>query len=57
VYANQAFTRKLAELGIRHFAEEYAGNDRDQIWVDGGRIEDDLLVFLARYLEGAAPRS
>lgn len=55
VYANQAFTRKLEEYGIRHFAEEYSGNEWNQLWVPHGRVEMDLLPFLAQYLEGAAP--
>jgi hypothetical protein len=55
VYANQAFTRKLEELGVRHFAEEFSGNDWNQLWIENGRVEADLMPFLARHLEGAAP--
>ncbi len=57
VYANQALTRKLEEYGVKHFAEEYAGNEWDQLWVPHGRVEMDLLPFFAQFLEGAAPRS
>jgi hypothetical protein len=57
VYSNQALTRKLDELGIKHFAEEFSGDSGNQLWVEGGRIEDELLPFLARHLDGAAPRS
>ncbi len=49
VYANQAFTHKLNEFGVRHEAEEYngvwAGN-----WGRDGRIYNDLLPFFARTL-------
>jgi hypothetical protein len=55
VYSAQAFTRKLSELGVKHFAEEYSGTDRDQLWIEDGRVEGDLLPFIGRYLEGAAP--
>jgi hypothetical protein len=55
VYANVAFSRKLEEFGIAHFAEEYAGNEWNQLWVPQGRVEADLLPFFAQYLEGAAP--
>ena len=55
VYANVAFSRKLEEYGITHSAEEYAGNEWNQLWVPNGRVEADLLPFFAQYLEGAAP--
>jgi hypothetical protein len=57
VYGNQAFTRKLDDYGVPHVAEEYGGNAYDQLWVEQGRIEADLLPFFGHYLEGAAPRS
>jgi len=50
VYANQAFTRKLDELGIEHEAEEYRGAVWDKNWIEHGRVEDDLLPFFARHL-------
>ena len=60
VYANQAFTRDLDELGISHEAEEYGGNGWDHNWIPHGRVADDLLPFFARTLvfqeaAGAAP--
>jgi hypothetical protein len=57
VYANVAFSRKLEEYGITHAAEEYAGNEWNQLWVPQGRVEADLLPFFAQHLEGAAPPS
>jgi hypothetical protein len=57
VYANVAFSRRLEEYGITHFAEEYIGNEWNQLWVPNGRVEADLLPFFAQYLEGAAPAS
>ena len=56
VYANQAFTRKLEELGVMHHAEEYSGNAWNRLWVPHGRVEGDLLPFIADFLEGAAPQ-
>lgn len=50
VYANQAFTRKLDELGIDHEAEEYAGNAWSKNWTPDGRFYADLLPFFAWHL-------
>ena len=50
VCANQAFTRKLDELGIEHEAEEYRGNTGDKNWTEYGRFYSDLLPFFARHL-------
>lgn len=55
VYANQAFTRKLEEYGVPHFAEEYSGNEWNRLWTPHGRMEADVLPFFAQFLEGAAP--
>jgi hypothetical protein len=55
VYANQAFTRKLEEYGVPHFAEEYSGNEWNRLWTPHGRVEADMLPFFAQFLEGAAP--
>ena len=51
VYANQAFTRKLDELGIEHEAEEYRGNTWNKNWTEHGRFWSDLLPFFNRMLE------
>ena len=51
VYANQAFTRKLDELGIDHEAEEYRGNTWNKNWTEHGRVWSDLLPFFNRLLE------
>jgi pimeloyl-ACP methyl ester carboxylesterase len=50
VYANQAFTRKLDELGIDHFAEEFGGLPWDKYWNDDGRVYTRVLPFFARRL-------
>lgn len=55
VVANTAFSRLLDEYGVTHFAEEYGGNPWNKLWITAGRVEDDLIPFLARHLEGAAP--
>jgi enterochelin esterase-like enzyme len=51
VYSNQAFTRKLDEYGVEHFAEEYRGNHWEQNWIEHGRVQDHLLPFFARFLD------
>jgi pimeloyl-ACP methyl ester carboxylesterase len=51
VYANQAFTRKLDELGIEHEAEEYRGLPWDKYWSEDGRVYNDVLPFFARRLK------
>src|SRR5215469_644659 len=50
VYANQAFTRKLREYGIRHQAEEYNGTWDDSNWSEDGRFYTEALPFFQRYL-------
>jgi S-formylglutathione hydrolase FrmB len=50
VYSNQAFTRKLDGLGIEHVAEEYNGGPSEKNWIEHGRVEDNMLPFLARHL-------
>ena len=52
VYANQAFTRKLDEFGIKHFAEEYGGGIwwRENWVPDEGRFDADVLPFFGKYL-------
>jgi hypothetical protein len=50
VYANQAFTRKLDELGIEHEADEYRGLPWDKYWIDDGRVYTEVLPFFARTL-------
>lgn len=51
VYANQAFTRKLDDLGIEHEAEEYRGLPWDKYWIDDGRVIQEVLPFFARHLD------
>ena len=51
VYANQAFTRRLDELGIEHFAEEYRGLPWEKYWNDEGRVYTQVLPFFARRLK------
>lgn len=51
VYANQAFTRKLDQLGIEHIAEEHNGGAYDKNWIDHGRVEANMLPFIARHLD------
>jgi hypothetical protein len=51
VVANQAFTRKLEELGIEHEAEEFRGLPWDKYWIEDGRVITEVLPFLGRHLE------
>lgn len=53
VYTNQSFTRKLADLGIPHEAEEFSGNPWDQYWDENGRFTTRVLPFFARHLKFA----
>ena len=55
VYANQAFSRRLEDLGIEHEAEEYRGDPWDRTWTDDGRFYTRVLPFLARHLVFEAP--
>ena len=50
VYANQAFTRLLDQLGIEHTAEEYNGGPYDKNWIEHGRVEANLLPFFSQHL-------
>lgn len=50
VYSNQAFSRRLEDLGIEHEAEEYRGNPWDKLWTEHGRFYERVLPFLNRCL-------
>jgi hypothetical protein len=50
VYSNQAFSKKLRDLGVVHEGEEYSGNPWSQNWTEYGRVYTRLLPFLARHL-------
>jgi len=50
IYSNQSFTRKLADLGIPHEAEEFSGSPWDQYWGEHGRFTTRVLPFFARHL-------
>jgi hypothetical protein len=49
VYANQAFTRKLNEFGVKHEAEEYNGAFGADWGVDG-RLYTDALPFFQKHM-------
>lgn len=51
VYANQKFTRMLEEYGVAHEAEEYSGNQWNRYWSADGRVFEEVLPFLNRYLQ------
>lgn len=50
VYANQAFSRRLEDLGVEHEAEEYRGDPWERNWTDDGRFYARVLPFFARHL-------
>lgn len=50
VFANEAYTRKLAEFGIPHEAEAYHGGWGDRHWGLDGRVYTDMLPFFAKQL-------
>jgi enterochelin esterase-like enzyme len=50
VYTNQAFSRRLDDLGIEHEAEEYRGNEWNKNWTEDGRFYTRVLPFFARHL-------
>lgn len=50
IYANQAFSRKLDDLGIEHEAEEYRGVPWIDNWTENGRFYARLLPFFGRHL-------
>jgi hypothetical protein len=50
IYANQAFCRRLEDLGIEHEAEEYRGNPWNRNWTENGRFYARVLPFLNRHL-------
>ena len=53
VMANRRFSRQLADLGVDHEAEEYAGGPWDRTWTPDGRFATRVLPFLARHLVSA----
>jgi S-formylglutathione hydrolase FrmB len=47
----RAFSDKLENLGINHFAEEYLGKHYDKIWTTDGRVMNQMLPFFNDYLK------
>ena len=50
VFSNVVFSRKLDELGIEHFADEFRGLPWDKYWGEEGRFYDEVLPFFAHHL-------
>ncbi len=44
------FSKKLEDLGINHYAEEYIGTHSNKLWTDDGRALNDMLPFFNTYL-------
>jgi len=45
------FSKKLENLGINHYAEEYIGDHGNKLWTDDGRALNDMLPFFNTYLK------
>ncbi len=45
------FSKKLENLGINHYAEEYIGDHVNKLWTDDGRALNDMLPFFDTYLQ------
>ena len=45
------FSKKLENLGINHYAEEYIGNHVNKLWTDDGRALNDMFPFFDTYLQ------
>lgn len=50
VYSNQAFSRRLRDLNVKHEAEEYNGDPWSENWTEYGRVYTRMLPFFARHL-------
>lgn len=50
VDANRDFSRKLADLGIEHEAEEFNGDPWNRYWNEDGRVASRVLPFFGRRL-------
>lgn len=48
---NKELSKKLEALGIKHFAEEYIGDQVNMLDGFDGRIFTEVLPFFERYLE------
>lgn len=46
----RAFSEKLENLGVPHYAEEYIGDHTNKISTEDGRILQEMLPFFDRYL-------
>lgn len=47
---NLEFSRKLEEMGIPHYAEEYLGDHVNKLWTNDGRALNSMLPFFNTYL-------
>ncbi len=44
------FSQRLENYGVDHYAEEFIGTHSNKLFTDDGRILNDMLPFLERYL-------
>ncbi|WP_162339976.1 alpha/beta hydrolase [Cyclobacterium salsum] len=44
-------SKKLENLGINHYAEEYIGDHGNKLWTEDGRALNDMLPFFDQYLK------
>ncbi|MEJ1241084.1 alpha/beta hydrolase-fold protein [Chryseolinea sp. T2] len=50
VFSNQAFSRMLTDLDVKHEAEEYNGGPFDKTWLYDGRFYTRVIPFLQSHL-------
>jgi S-formylglutathione hydrolase FrmB len=51
VLSAKKFSKKLEELGINHYAEEYIGDHGNKLYTDDGRVLNELLPFFNTHLK------
>lgn len=44
------FSKKFENLGIYYYVEEYIGNYSNKLWIDDGRVLNDMFFFFNIYL-------
>ncbi|MCX2745356.1 alpha/beta hydrolase-fold protein [Mangrovivirga sp. M17] len=48
--SSKAFSMKLEQYGIDHYAEEYIGDHGNKLWTLDGRVINDMLPFFDQFL-------
>jgi hypothetical protein len=48
---SQMFSKRLENIGINHYAEEYIGTHGNKIYSEDGRVLNNMLPFFNTYLK------